>query len=439
MAIGILLAHLTLACAGDWPQFRGAAGTGVTEGSSIPLEWSEEKNLAWKTEIPGMGWSQPIGIGSLVFVTSAVADKRQEPPNYDNGTADPYTLAGAKASAPDVMIQWEVFALDLKTGAMKWERNAATGRPKYPIHPSNTYASETPAADSRAVYGWFGLAGVIVAFDHAGQELWQKSLGVFRQQNNVGTGSSLRLFEGLLYVQCFSEELAVLVCLDARDGQEKWRLSRPVAGSAWNTPFIWRNRQRTELVVGAQKLLTSHDPLTGKEYWRASGLDMPVIPSFSGDSERLYFGYRDPVKGGPLYAIKSETEGEQSCKEGDKALLAQAWKAPDAAPGIPSPLVVSGCVYVLNGSVLTCLDASTGKENYRKRLPGFRTVVASPIASGNRIVTVDEAGHALVLQAGPKFQILGQSKLEDRFWASPATVNGALFLRGWKCLYCFHG
>jgi len=103
-----------------------------------------------------------------------------------------------------------------------------------------------------------------------------------------------------------------------------------------------------------------------------------------------------------------------------KPSLTQAWKAPEAAPGMPSPLAVSGCVYVLNGNVLYCLDAATGKEHYKKRLPGFRTVVASPISCADRILILDEAGHALVLQAGPKFQILGQPRLEDRFWASPA-------------------
>ncbi len=114
----------------------------------------------------------------------------------------------------------------------------------------------------------------------------------------------------------------------------------------------------------------------------------------------------------------------------------EAWKAPDAAPGMPSPLAVSGCIYVVNGHVLACLEAVSGKEHYRKPLPGLRTVVASPIACGDRIVVVDEAGHALVLQAGPEFRILGQSSLEDRFWASPATANGTILLRGLKGLYC---
>ena len=436
ISVVVFLVSFTVGHAGDWPQFRGPSGTGVAQDGSIPLEWSKDKRLAWKTAIPGVGWSQPVTFGSLVFLTSALSDKPQRPPDYESGTSDPYTLSGAKAPAPQLIIHWKVFTLDLQNGAIQWERSAASGKPKYPVHPSNTYASETPAVDARGVYAWFGAPGIIVAFDHAGQRLWQRQLGVFRQQNKVGTASSLRLFEGLIYLQCFNEEQAVLFCLDAKDGQEKWRLARQTAGTAWNTPLIWRNARRTEFVVCAQKLMTSHDPLTGNEYWRASGPDMPVIPSLSADAKHLYFGYRSPTAGGPLFALNAGARGDQGLSQGDRTFLTQAWKAPDAAPGMPSPLAISGCVYVLNGNVLSCLDAATGKEHYKTRLPGFRTVVASPIACGDRILILDESGHAVVLQAGPKFQILGQSRLEDRFWASPASANGTLLLRGLQCLYC---
>ncbi len=433
---GIWLMTLIPGQGSDWPQFRGPSGTGVGEDASIPSEWSKDKHLAWKTAIPGVGWSQPVTVGPLVFVTSALSDKPQRPTDYTNGIADSYTLAGAEAPAPELLLRWKMFALDLQSGAIRWETEVVSGKPKYPIHPSNTYASETPAADGRGVYAWFGAAGVMAAFCHAGHRLWQRELGVFRHQNNYGTASSLRLYEGLIYLQCFNEEQAVLVCLDAREGQEKWRVARPVAGTAWNTPLIWRNAQRTELVVCAQKLMTSHDPLTGREYWRASGFDMPMIPSLTGDPQRLYFGYLSPTTGGPLYALNAGADGEQWLNQGDKAFLTEAWKAADAAPGMPSPLAASGCVYVLNENVLRCLDAATGKEHYKKRLPGFRTVVASPIAVGVQIVILDEAGHAIVVQAGPKFQILGESRLDDRFWSSPATANGALLLRGLEYLYC---
>jgi len=133
----VFLASVAVGHAHDWAQFRGASGTGVSEGAT-PLEWSQDKHLAWKTPIPGVGWSQPVAVGSVVFVTSALSDKPQRPPDYESGTAHPYTLEGAKASAPELTIHWKVFALNLQDGTIKWERSAASGKPKYPVHPSNT-------------------------------------------------------------------------------------------------------------------------------------------------------------------------------------------------------------------------------------------------------------------------------------------------------------
>jgi len=101
-----------------------------------------------------------------------------------------------------------------------------------------------------------------------------------------------------------------------------------------------------------------------------------------------------------------------------------------------SPVAAKGCVYVVNDAVLCCLDAVTGQLHYKKRLPGFRAVVASPVATGDKIVMIDESGNCIVIQSGLEFKILGRSKLEDTFWASPAVAGNALLLRGVKYLYC---
>jgi outer membrane protein assembly factor BamB len=431
-----LLVSFGGSCSADWPQFRGTTGTGTSADSPIALEWSSEKHVAWKRSIPGSGWAQPVIFGSQVFVTSAVSDKPARPKDYASGTSDPYTTDGTHAPTPDATIHWKLFALDLTTGAIQWERTAFSGRPRYPIHPSNTYASESPAADQRGLYAFFGEAGLVVSFDHHGRSMWRRELGVYRIQNNSGTGSSLRLHQGFLYVQNFNEEQPFLVCIDSKDGQERWRIAREVKGTSWSTPLLWENRQRTELVVGGPGLLTSHDPLTGQEFWRAAGRVMPVIASASGDAERLYFGNRDPIRGGSLLAFNAGVDGDQSLDAVGKMFRAEAWQAADAAPGISSPVVAGGCVYVVRNALLTCLDAASGKQYYRERLPGCREVVASPIAVGDKLFIVDESGCGLVIQAGTSFRILGRSTLKDRFWASPATSAGALLLRGLDQLYC---
>ena len=434
--IALSFALLSVGRSEDWPQFRGPNGTGVSVDSPIPLEWSSDKHIAWKAPVPGAGWSQPVIVGNLVFVTSAITDRPRQPKDYASGTADPYTISGGSAPPPDGSVDWRVFALELRTGVMRWQRSVASGKSRYPIHPSSTYANETPAADERAVYVFFGAIGMLVGFDHEGQMLWRRELGVYRQQNNTGAASSPRLFGGLLYLQCFNEEQAFLVCLEAKSGREKWRIVRDEVGTSWSTPLIWRNECRTELIAGGPKLMTSHDPLTGKELWRASGTEMPLIASISADTQHLYFGSRSPTQGGALYAFNAGLEGAQRLDPRQRISKGESWRAPDAAPGMPSPIVAAGCVYTLNEAVLTCVEAATGRQHYHKRLPGFRSVVASPVAVGNKVVIIDESGNAVVLRAGPEFEILGQSRLEDRFWASPATSNGMLLLRGLEHVYC---
>src|SRR5437773_6288960 len=65
--------------ADNWPQFRGPAGDGVVAEAKHPEQWSADEHVAWKAEIPGIGWSQPIVWGDKVFVTTCIADKRKRP------------------------------------------------------------------------------------------------------------------------------------------------------------------------------------------------------------------------------------------------------------------------------------------------------------------------------------------------------------------------
>jgi outer membrane protein assembly factor BamB len=432
----VFLPVVALAGSDDWSQFRGPDGNGICIQGQVPVEWSNQRNLAWKVRIPGAGWSQPVIFGNSVFLTTAVSDHPSRPKNYENGTIDPHTVSGDKAPAPEVMMEWKVLAIDLQSGAQKWISTVVSGKPRYPIHPSNTYASETPAVDARGIYVWFGASGTAAALDHAGRLLWRREMGVFRQQQNLGGGSSLRLCQGLLYLQCFNEEQAFLICLDTREGREKWRISRDRPGTAWTTPLLWQNAGRLELIACGQKLITSHDPLTGRELWRGSGIEMPGPASLTADRNRLYFGFKSSGKKTKLYALNAGAEGDQSVAEGSKTFRCEAWALLGAAPGMASPVVTDDCVYVVNDGVVGCYDTASGREHFKARLPGFHCVVASPLVVGRQVIFLDESGSAAVLKAGSQFEILGRSKLDDTFWASPATAHDALVLRGVDYVYC---
>lgn len=435
--VGLALILMLGVPAADWPQFRGPDGTGTAADAAIPLEWSESKHVAWKVKLPGSGWSQPVVIGNRVFVTAAISDPPLRPKDFTAGVKDPSSIPGlTKRTAPNVTIDWRVLALDLQSGAVLWSTTAVKGKPKYPIHPSNTYATETPAADAQGVYAYFGATGTVAAFDHSGKPLWKRELETHPTLQGLGTGSSPALFDGKLFIQSFHEEKSFLVCLDTKTGDEKWRVTREKAATSWSTPLVWRTPSRTEVVASGGQLMTSHNPETGQELWRVAGMNVPGASSLTADRERIYFGYRSPFATTPLYALKAGATGDQTPAAGEKAIRSEAWSRTGAAPGMPSPLVAGGYVYSLNDSVLTCLDAQTGTAKYKERLPNLRSIAASPVAVGDKVIVLDENGKAVILKAGPTFEVIGRAQLDDTFWASPAVAGGALLFRGIDFLYC---
>jgi len=466
---------------GDWPQFRGPDGTGLSPEEKLPAEWAKDKNVLWKAKVPGYAWSSPVVWGDKVFVTTAVSDKQTKPragfggggfgrpedmpenpkgerpkdrPKDRPGGFPPGGRGGAR-KPPDAVYKWEVYCLDRGTGKVLWHQVAAEKKPTILIQSSNTYASETPVTDGERVYAYFGMTGVW-CFDFTGKLVWSKDLGSYSMMMGFGTGSSPALDGERLFIQCDNEEKSFLVALDKKTGKELWRANREER-SSWSTPFVWRNKQRTEVVCCGQRV-RSYDPATGKVLWelggmggkegRAAGPGGPGGPGGRGGNradatpvasdEMIYFGCSGSFSSGPLFAVKAGASGDITLKEGSTSNEGVAWSRGDAGPSMASPLLYDGNLYVLEQRrMLSCFDARTGKDAYRKeRLPGAKSFTSSPWAYDGKIFCLDEDGQTFVVQAGPAFKLLGKNKLDEMFWSSPAISSGALFLRGTDHLYC---
>ncbi|HEX6884422.1 MAG TPA: PQQ-binding-like beta-propeller repeat protein [Planctomycetota bacterium] len=433
-ALAPLLLASTLPLVQDWPQYRGPDGTGVAPAAEVPMQWSATENLAWKVALPGQGWSQPVVVGGTVYVTTAVGEGLEPVLGMEAGIADPRTNAAGKV--PDVTLDWRVIALDLATGKERWSASAAKGKPQYPIHPSNTWASETPVAHAGGVVAFFGATGTLAAFDPAGKPLWKAELGAHPVANGFGTGASPAIHAGKVFVQCFNDDAAFLVAFDAKSGKELWRVQHPEPGTSWASPLTWHTGQRVELVASRDKLLTSHDPASGKELWRIVGVTGPSMCSFAADPERLYFGQRSPMGSPPLYALAAGGAGDLSPAKGSADVKGQAWAMKNASPSMSTPVAAEGLFYLVNENLLTCRDAASGEELYEERLEGLVTVAASPLVVGGHVLLLDEEGEAVLVPLGPEFEIAGRGKLDDLFWATPAVAGDALLLRGVAGLYC---
>jgi outer membrane protein assembly factor BamB len=139
-----------------------------------------------------------------------------------------------------------------------------------------------------------------------------------------------------------------------------------------------------------------------------------------------------------LFAIKAGASGELTLPEGERANQGVAWSRTNSGPGIPSPVVLDGRLYVLeySGGMLGCYDSQTGQRIYRERIPRLQQSAASLLACGSIIYALAEDGTMHQIKAGSKFEVCGTNKLDGMFWATPAIVGDAFLLRSADALYC---
>ncbi|MBM3837019.1 MAG: serine/threonine protein kinase [Verrucomicrobia bacterium] len=432
----ILLPFLLLASvtAGEarWPQFRGPGAMGVAEGKNLPETWSKDQNVAWKTEIPGYGWSSPIVWNDRIFLTSVIKDGEVETPKKG------LYFGGERPTPSKDLHHWMVYCVDSRTGKILWEKQVHESAPPSSIHVKNTYASETPVTDGERVYACFGNVGVF-CLDYAGNELWSHKLPARKVRNGWGTAASPVLHGDRLYLVNDNEEQSFLLALDKRTGKEVWRVPRDEK-SNWATPYIWENEKRTEIVTPGRTRVRSYD-LEGQLLWELGGMSSIVIPTPFSKFGLLYVcsGYVGD-KTRPVFAIRPGASGDISLKPGETSNEFIAWFQPVAAPYNPSPLLYNDYFYVLfDFGFLACHDARTGRELFGKQrinTTGTSGFTASPWAYNGRIFCLSEDGDAFVFQAGPDYKLLRKNSLDEMCMATPAIAADSLIIRTARHLYC---
>lgn len=412
-----------------WTQFRGPVA-GKLPVIDHPMEWSEQTNLAWVVPMRGSGWSSPVVVGDRVFLTSAESDVVAKPKGMAAGVASMRSFRNAKPANHRFVIT----CLGLQDGKQLWSKTICEAVPQV-IHPSNTYATESPAIDGERLFAFFATTGTLTAWDLDGNELWRRELGSYKSGNGFGTGSSLTTSDGRVFVQFDNDEKSFVAAFDGQTGDQIWRDNRPTKTS-WSSPLVWRHASGTELVTCGSDVVTSYDPADGAVIWRLKGMRSGFSGSPAMDSERIYFGNSGPMSAGPLVAVRRGTTGEIQL---DNKFNAKeiAWSRTKSGPGMASPIVSQGYLYITgSGGILNCYDTDTGERVYRSRVPNMKTVVASLWADEDHVFILDEGGTAHVVGTGPEFKLLGSNKIEDLVWSTPAVVGETLLIRGVEKLYC---
>jgi outer membrane protein assembly factor BamB len=404
-----------------WPQWRGPLATGVSPSANPPAEWSETKNIRWKVEIPGRGSATPVVWGDHVYVLTAIPTAA--------GVTDPHAPRGGVT--PRGVHRFVVMAINRKDGRIVWQQTAREAEPHEASHNDNgTWASSSALTDGEHVIAPFESQG-LYAYDMNGKLVWQKDLGDKYMRNTFGEGSTPVLYKDRLFYVWDHQRESFIVALNKRTGEELWRVKRDEIDT-WATPLVVEQAGVAQVVVAGMNRVRSYDAATGAIVWETAGLTMNPIPSpvSGGGMVFLMSGFR----GNSLKAIRLE-----GAKGDITSTPAIAWTLDRDTPYVPSPLLYEGILYFLktNNGLLTAVDAKTGKAHYQaQRLDAVPNVFASPVAAAGRIYIVGREGTTAVIKPGPTLEVLGASTLDDHFDASPALVDGEMYLRGVKNLYC---
>ena len=415
----------------NWPGWRGD-GRGISSEKDLPLKWSEQENVKWKTKIPGAGHSSPIVWGNCVFITTAVA----EDPNVESFRGGVY-MGGNRAKPDKSSYMYRVICLDTEKGNIQWSKTVIQQDPKTRRHTKNTYASETPVTDGKYVFASFGSAG-LYCVDFDGDVVWQLDIGLMRGRQGWGTASSPVLFQNKVIVNCDSHDDSYIAAFEKTTGKQVWRTERN-EGPSWGSPFLFETAGRTTVVTNATKRMRGYDAETGELLWECAGGSMISVPSPVSTQDLVFLssGHSISFSRQPIIAVRSGASGNITPARGKTRSQGVVWSRKRGGPYVTSPIAVDDYLYVpLDRGTLTCYEAQTGKVIYDKQELGTRkTITASPVAADGKIYIQTENGECYVVKQGPKFEILAVNRLDEVFCASPAVSGGKLFLRGRKHLY----
>ena len=331
----------------DWLRFRGPNGTGVSPDSAeTPTEWSPDKNIAWKAELPGPGVSSPIVVGDKVFVTcyTGYGLQREDPGDINN-------------------LKRHLLCFDRNSGKEVWRETVDAVQPEDPYSgigvTAHGYASHTPASDGQHVYAFFGKSGVI-AYDLDGNEKWKASVGTDSDSKQWGSSSSPIVHNDHLIVTASSESRSV-VALNKKTGEEVWRQKADGLDSVWGTPIIVDvDKERSDLVLGVPFEFWGLNPENGKLRWYAEIMDTDQYSSSVVEAD------------GVLYGIEGRGGGSVAIRAGGKKDVTDShtvWSGRDSSR-FGSPLVIDGRIYFFANGLANCISAEDGSEVFKERLPG---------------------------------------------------------------------
>lgn len=422
-----LLVPAILSGADSWPQWRGPDANGHAEKAGYPSVWNKQKNVAWKSVLPGRGHSSPIHEDGLIWITTAIetpASEAEKKERLKENKGLPTVIVLSKVSLRALQI-------DPKSG--KILRNVEIFEKKQPqwVHKLNSYASPTPVIENGKVYFHFGAYGNACIDAKTGKILWKnedKALWVIHEN---GPGSSPLIWDDLMIFHLDGSDKQNIVALYKDSGKIAWKTKRsgelrenPQLQKSYSTPIVETFNGKPVLISCSADWVYGYEPRTGKELWKIKYGHL----GFSNVAR--------PVTGhGMIYLSTCFMKAEILAFRYEGLKTPElAWRL-DRGPKMPSPILVGNELYVINdGGILTCVDAITGDLHWRERLDGEFS--SSPTYAGGLLYFSDRAGVTTVIKPGKTLKVVSKNELDgSAHMASFAPFGKSFLVRTNEALY----
>lgn len=404
------------AFANDWTQFRGPKGDGhaAADAKGLVIEWSETKNVKWKTPIPHKGWSTPLVSETQVWLTTATAD------GHD----------------------YYVFCLDRATGEVKHEAKLFHAEKPEPLgNDLNCYASPTGVLSGGKVFVHFGSYGTACLDTKTFKEEWRRTDLPCRHYR--GPGSSLFDWKDTVILTMDGVDVQYLCALKKSNGETVWKTDRNIQyddldangkphsdgdyRKAYTTPALIMVEGKPQIVSGSAKATIAYDPDSGKEIWRTTykGFSNASVAVGQDGVVAINTGHGKAFL--QAYKIDGGTKGDITGK--------LIWEATKGIPTRSSPVLVDGIVYTnADNGIMVGVDFKDGNLLFNER--GQANTSASPMYADGKVWFCDEKGSTTILKPGRTFEKIAQNALPDGIMASPVAAGRELFIRTKTTMYC---
>ena len=411
-----------------WPEWRGETGQGISQAKNLPVRWSEKNNVAWKTNIPGRGWSTPVIENGQVWITTAL----DEPASQEEVARRRKTTTNSQPLIISSSVSLRAVCVDLESGELLHDIEVLTEKDPDYIHRENTYATPTPIIKDGRLYCHYGPSGIACLDTKSGKVVWTNR--TLRVKHENGPGSSPVLWDDKLFIHCDGIDEQYIVALNKQTGETVWKTERsgklndnPQLQKSYATPLVAEVQGEQQLVSPAADWVYGYDLDSGRELWRLNYGEL----GFSNAAR--------PVAGNGLLYIatgymKAKMLAVRVTKEDGKHKAEAAWTYSKQVPNVSSPLLIGDEMYfVSDKGIASCIDAQTGESHWTQRIG--KHFWASPLYAEGRIYFFDRDGTTTVITAGKQFKRLAINKLDGEMLATAAAVDNALVLRTDKALY----